>query len=92
MFEFYKIRVNDLSQFLKPTEEYIMALQDQLTAAQATLAADQDIVTKLQAQIDAAQPHLSVLQEIEAEVLKVPEEFHSGFAALIAKAKDLLGF
>jgi len=69
-----------------------MALQDQLTAAQATLTADQEIVTKLQAQIDAAQPHLSVLAEIEAEVLKVPEEFHAGFTALIAKAKEILGF
>jgi hypothetical protein len=96
MFEFHKIRINDLSKFLKPTEEYVMALQDALNAAKAAvdavhieLDAANAKLNEAQAAMDAAVPHLSLLAEIEGYAAHIPAEIVGEFNALIAKARAL---
>lgn len=75
-----------------------MTLQDQLTASQQAVESAQTVLdgakaqlVKDQAAFDAAQPHLTVLQEMEAEAARIGGETASVFGSLISKARSLFG-
>ena len=75
-----------------------MSLQDQLNAskqavdtAQTALDVAKEQLAKDQAAFDAAAPHLTVLQEMEAEAARIGGETASVFGSLVAKARSLFG-
>jgi hypothetical protein len=66
-----------------------MSLQDNLNAALAAADEANANLATAKAAFDAAQPHLSVLDEIEAEAVKLEGDAQSALMALVAKAKSL---
>jgi hypothetical protein len=70
-------------------QENEMTLQEQIAADQVALQAAQDQLAKDQAALDAITPHLGVVAEIEAELVKLEASAAAAITPLVAKLKGL---
>lgn len=75
-----------------------MSINDDLSAAQSAvdadnerLAADTAARDAIQAKIDAAAPHLSLWQEVQAEASQVGGELEARLMSIVARGRALLG-